>query len=78
VTASPSTDTDRIGDTSRTIPLPVDRPAKQCPPLRTAQASPCRRASATTSATSSADAQRTTATGRTSEGSGAAGRWARS
>jgi hypothetical protein len=62
----PSTDTERMGRVSTTIPSVEERPAKQCPPLRAAVGSPVRRASAIVSATSSGVAQRTTARGRTS------------
>jgi hypothetical protein len=58
------TNTDRIGLTSITMPSVDERPAKQCPPLRTATGIPSRRASAIASATSPVVAQRATARGR--------------
>jgi hypothetical protein len=64
--ATPSTDTERIGVTSMTIPRVDECPAKQCPPLRVAVGSPACRASPTVAPTSAGVAQRTTAAGNTS------------
>ena len=70
-TATPS-----IGATSISTPPVDERPAKQCPPLRTASGRP--RASASASATSVAVAQRAIAAGRTSAKRASAGRRAAS
>ena len=43
---APSTDTDRIGETSISRPPVEDPPAKLCPPLRVACSRPCRRTNA--------------------------------
>ena len=66
VTWSPCTWTASIGPTSTSRPGVDERPAKQCPPLRGAIGSPCARATASVSATSSGVRQRTTAAGRAS------------
>src|SRR5688572_4024649 len=66
VTKSPETDTDRIGKTSITTPRVEERPAKQWPPARVAEARPCRRTKVSVSRTSSGVAHRTTAIGTTS------------
>src|SRR5918996_3138253 len=60
------------------MPVVVERPAKQCPPLRAATGSRSRRAKASASATSSADRQRATTCGRTSWKRAIAGRRASS
>jgi hypothetical protein len=63
--ARPSdTETSSSGPTSITIPVVVERPAKQCPPLRAATGRPSAKAIAC--ATSSGVRHRTTACGRTS------------
>src|SRR4051812_45545996 len=54
----PSSSTWCMGSTTISRPVVDDRPAKQCPPLRTAISRPRSRASAIASATSSALAQR--------------------
>ena len=59
-----------MGPTSISTPVVEERPAKQCPPLRTASPSPDRRASAIASATSPAEVQAAATYGRTSHGSG--------
>ena len=55
-----------MGATSITMPVVDERPAKQCPPLRTATGRPASRANAIAAATSAAVRQRTTAAGRVS------------
>jgi hypothetical protein len=55
---SPSSSTWFMGSTSISNPVVDERPAKQCPPLRTAICSPLCRASAIASATSAAVAHR--------------------
>jgi hypothetical protein len=57
------TETVRIGETSIRIPVVVERPARQCPPLRVAERSRWRRMKEIVSATSPGDVQRTTASG---------------
>jgi hypothetical protein len=66
VTTSPSTTTDRMGETSIRTPPVEEWPAKQCPPLRIAVGSPARLASEIVAVTSPGVAHRTTASGRTS------------
>jgi hypothetical protein len=66
VATPPETDTERMGETSMTIPWLEERPAKQCPPLLVAVRKPDRPASATVSATSLAVLHSTTACGRRS------------
>ena len=51
------TATVRMGPTSISTPVVEERPAKQCPPLRTASPGPDRRAIAIASATSAAEVQ---------------------
>src|SRR6266536_1018148 len=64
ILAYPSaTSTERIGETSITIPSPADRLAKQCPPLRDRGLTPERTAKRSTSTTSLALEQKTTASG---------------
>jgi hypothetical protein len=55
---SSATDTERIGLTSIKIPRVDERPAKQCPPLRTDVSIPKRRESTIVSATSAGTPQR--------------------
>ena len=62
---APSTDTDRIGETSISRPPVEDPPAKLCPPLRVACSRPCRRTNAMVWATSCGLAHRTMPSGRT-------------
>src|SRR5918999_5162288 len=65
--ARPSkTSSECIGVRSSTIPGPDERPAKSCPPLRTATSIPERRAKAIASTTSAGVRHSTTACGRTS------------
>ena len=56
--ARPPTATPSIGETSITTPSVDERPAKQCPPLRTASGSPAPSAKASAAATSCGPAQR--------------------
>ncbi len=70
----PDTVTASIGPTSITTPALVERPAKQCPPLRATAGIP----KASVAATSSGVRQRTTAAGRTSWKRAIAGRRAAS
>ena len=66
IVATPSpTTTPLIGATSISIPSVDERPAKQCPPERTASSSPPMRANAIASATSAAVVQRAITCGRT-------------
>ena len=66
IVATPSeTETESIGETSTTIPLVEERPAKQCPPLRAATWMPYRPANQIASATSAGVRHRITACGST-------------
>ena len=57
----------RVREVLRCLSSVEDRPAKQCPPLRTATGTPCCRAYPIVRATSSLDRQSTIAAGRRSQ-----------